>query len=165
MRRPAGDRPVGRERKEARSAMTTVKDILDVKGTRVWTIGPEAKVIEALKIMADKGVGALVVVEKDRVVGIVSERDYARKVALEHKTSNDTPVKDIMTAPVYCVHSDTTADECMALMTDRHIRHLPVCEKNKLAGVVSIGDIIKSIMTAQKITIENLQNYILGKYL
>ena len=144
--------------------MMNVKEILDAKGDKVWTIGPEAKVIDAFKIMAEKQVGALVVVEKDRVVGIISERDYARKVVLEGKTSKDTPVKDIMTSPVYGVRRESTAEECMALMTNKHIRHLPVCENDKLLGVVSIGDVVKSIMTQRKITIENLQNYIMGKY-
>ncbi len=144
--------------------MMTVKEILDAKGSAVWTIAPNAKVIDALKLMDDKGIGALVVVERNRVIGVISERDYARKVVLEGKTSKDTPVKDIMTSPVYGVRLETTAEECMALMTGKHIRHLPVCENEKLLGVVSIGDVVKSIMTEQKVTIENLQNYIMGKY-
>jgi CBS domain-containing protein len=144
--------------------MMTVKEILDAKGSAVWTIAPNAKVIDALKLMDDKGIGALVVVERDHVIGVISERDYARKVVLEGKTSKDTPVKDIMTSPVYGVRLETTAEECMALMTGKHIRHLPVCENEKLLGVVSIGDVVKSIMTEQKVTIENLQNYIMGKY-
>jgi CBS domain-containing protein len=155
--------PIGPKGKE-RFIMMTVKEILEAKGYKVWTIGPEAKVLDALKTMAEKQVGALVVVEKDRVIGVISERDYARKVVLEGKTSKDTPVKDIMTSPVYGVHLESTAEECMGLMTGKHIRHLPVCENDKLLGVVSIGDVVKSIMTEQKITIENLQNYIMGKY-
>lgn len=144
--------------------MMTVKEILDGKGRQVWTIAPGAKVLDALKVMADKQVGALVVLENDRVVGVLSERDYARKVVLEGKASKDTPVKDIMTSPVYGVRPETTAEECMGLMTGKHIRHLPVCEGERLVGVVSIGDVVKSIMTEQKVTIENLQNYIMGKY-
>src|SRR5512136_419669 len=145
--------------------MITVKDMLDQKGHKAWTITPEAKVLEALELMAKKGVGALVVVDKEEdVVGIISERDYARKIILMGRQSQDTPVKDIMTKEVYGVHFETTAEECMALMTDKHFRHLPVCKDGKLAGVVSIGDVVKAIMTDQKVTIENLENYIMGKY-
>jgi CBS domain-containing protein len=144
--------------------MITVKDILDRKGHTAWTIGPEAKVRDALELMAKKGLGALVIVEKDDIVGIMSERDYARKVILMGRQSQDTPVKDIMTAEVYGVHLETTAEECMALMTDKHIRHLPVCKEGKLAGVISIGDVVKAIIGQQKVTIENLENYIMGKY-
>ena len=145
--------------------MITVKDMLDQKGHNAWTIGPEAKVLEALELMAKKGLGALIVVDKgDEVVGILSERDYARKIILMGRHSQDTPVKDIMTKEVYGVHSETTADECMALMTDKHIRHLPVCKDGKLAGVISIGDVVKAVIGQQKVTIENLENYIMGKY-
>jgi CBS domain-containing protein len=97
-------------------------------------------------------------------VGIISERDYARKVILKGRRSQDTTVRDIMATPVYGVHLETTADECMALMTDKHIRHLPVCVDGKLAGVISIGDVVKSVIGEQKVTIENLENYIMGKY-
>ncbi len=145
--------------------MITVKDMLDRKGHEAWTIGPEAKVFEALELMATKGVGALIVVGKEgEVAGVISERDYARKVVLMGRWSQDTPVKDIMTKEVYGVRHETTAEECMALMTDKHFRHLPVCRDGKLAGVVSIGDVVKAIMTDQKVTIENLENYIMGKY-
>lgn len=144
--------------------MITVKDILSEKGTQVWTISPDAMVLDALKLMAAKGVGALVVFEKDDIAGIVSERDYARKVVLKGRQSLDTTVRDIMTKEVYGVHNDTTAEECMALMTDKHIRHLPVCKDGKLVGVISIGDVVKALMTQQKVTIENLENYIMGKY-
>ncbi len=145
--------------------MITVKDMLDQKGHKAWTIGPDAKVFEALELMAKKGIGALIVVDKDdEVIGILSERDYARKIILMGRQSQDTPVRDIMTREVYGVHMETTADECMALMTDKHFRHLPVCKDGKLAGVISIGDVVKAIMTEQKVTIENLENYIMGKY-
>jgi CBS domain-containing protein len=145
--------------------MITVKDMLDQKGHKAWTIGPDAKVFEALDLMAKKGIGALIIVDKDdEVIGILSERDYARKIILMGRQSQDTPVRDIMTREVYGVHMETTADECMALMTDKHFRHLPVCIDGKLAGVVSIGDVVKAIMTDQKVTIENLENYIMGKY-
>ena len=145
--------------------MITVKDMLDQKGHKAWTIAPDAKVLEALDLMAKKGIGALVVVDKDEeVVGILSERDYARKIILMGRMSQDTPVKDIMTKEVYGVHHETTAEECMALMTDKHFRHLPVCKDGKLAGIISIGDVVKAIITDQKVTIENLENYIMGKY-
>jgi CBS domain-containing protein len=144
--------------------MITVNQILGEKGRDIWTIAPEAKVFEALKLMAEKSVGALVVVEKGHVAGIISERDYARKIALMGRFSQETPVKDIMTTQIYVVHPDSTADECMALMTDRHIRHLPVMDKDQLAGVISIGDVVKSIISQQKLTIQQLENYIMGKY-
>jgi signal-transduction protein with cAMP-binding, CBS, and nucleotidyltransferase domain len=144
--------------------MITVKEILDQKGHTAWTISPETTVLEALELMSEKGVGALVVLEKEEVAGIMSERDYARKIILMGRQSQDTPVRDIMTKEVYGVHFETTADECMVLMTDKHIRHLPVCKDGKLAGIISIGDVVKAIMTQQKVTIENLENYIMGKY-
>lgn len=144
--------------------MITVKDILDQKGHKAWTISPEAKVLEALELMAKKGLGALVVVDKGEVVGIMSERDYARKITLMGRHSQDTPVQDIMTREVYGVHYETTAEECMALMTDKHIRHLPVCKDGDLVGVISIGDVVKALMSEQKVKIENLENYIMGKY-
>jgi CBS domain-containing protein len=143
--------------------MISVKSILDKKGRDAWTISPDAKVVDALRIMAEKNVGALVVLENDDIVGIISERDYARKIILKGLQSNDTPVRDIMSAQVYHVHPDTTAEQCMALISEKHIRHLPVINQGKLAGVVSIGDIVKSITTDQKITIENLENYIVDK--
>ncbi len=144
--------------------MISVKQILDEKGYSIWTIPPDAKVLDALKLMSEKGVGALIVFENDDVVGIMSERDYARKIALLGRHSYDTSVRDIMTTQLYGVHLDTTADECMALMTDKHIRHLPVCREGKLIGVISIGDVVKAIMDQQKVTIVNLENYIMGKY-
>lgn len=144
--------------------MITVRQILDQKGREVWTVSPRAKVFEALGLMADKGIGALVAVEDDRIAGIMSERDYARKVALMGRASQDTTVGEIMTSQVFVVRPDTTADECMALMTDKHIRHLPVMEGDRLAGVVSIGDVVKAVISEQKVTIANLENYIMGKY-
>ncbi len=144
--------------------MITVKDILDQKGHAAWTIGPGAKVYEALELMAREGLGALIVVEKDEIVGIISERDYARKIILMGRQSQDTPVREIMTKEVYGVRYETTAEECMALMTDKRIRHLPVCREGRLAGVVSIGDVVKAVITDQQVKIENLENYIMGKY-
>jgi len=145
--------------------MLTVKDVLDDKGRDLWTIAPEATVIDALKLMAEKSIGALVVMSGKKLVGIISERDYARKVILLGKSSIDTRVKDIMTASVYYVHPETLTQECMALMTKNRIRHLPVIQEGKLIGLISIGDIVKSIITQQKIAIDHLENYIMGKYL
>lgn len=144
--------------------MVTVKQMLEEKGRDVWTIGPDAKVFDALKLMAEKEVGALIVLEKGAVVGIVTERDYARKIVLMDKDSQDTPVKEIMTPQIYFVHPSSSSEECMALMTNMRIRHLPVIEKNKLVGIVSIGDIVKTIIGEQNIMIGQLQDYILGKY-
>jgi CBS domain-containing protein len=145
--------------------MITVKDMLDQKGHSAWTIGPDAKVFEALELMAKKGIGALIVVDdKEEVVGVLSERDYARKIILMGRASQDTRVSDIMTKEVYGVQSDATAQECMALMTEKRFRHLPVCKDGKLVGVISIGDVVKAIISEQKVTIENLENYIMGKY-
>jgi len=145
--------------------MITVKNILKEKGSQVWSIKPEAKVIEALKSMARREIGALVVTDKRGVVGIFSERDYARKIALKGKTSLDTSVRDIMTPEVYFVNADTTAEECMALMTRQRVRHLPVIQKRKLIGIISIGDVVKSIISEKEITIEHLKDYISGKYI
>jgi len=145
--------------------IVTVKDVLDEKGHSVWTISPEAKVIAALKLMAKKNVGALVVTYRNKLVGILTERDYARKVVLLGRTSPETPVKDIMTRGVYYVAPDTSAQECMAMMTKNRIRHLPVIDKEKLAGIISIGDIVRSVISQQKIALDHLENYIVGKYL
>jgi CBS domain-containing protein len=144
--------------------MVTVKDILERKDAGVWTVPAGDKVSDALQIMADKNVGALVVTEEERPVGMISERDYARKVALMGKSSLEVRVKDIMTCQVYGVQGATTAEECMALMTEKRIRHLPVLEAGRLVGLVSIGDIVRSLVAEQRGTIEKLQNYILGKY-
>lgn len=145
--------------------MTNVKDILAEKGSNVWTISPEAKVLDALKLMAEKDVGALAVTLQEDLVGILSERDYARKVMLHGKSSLDTQVKDIMTTRVFFVVPDATTQECMAVMTKNRIRHLPVVQDGKLVGIVSIGDIIKATIVQQKIAIDHLENYIMGKYL
>jgi CBS domain-containing protein len=145
--------------------MTTVKDVLAEKGSNVWTISPEAKVLDALKLMAEKNVGALAVTHQNGLVGIISERDYARKVALRGKSSLDTQVKDIMTSRVYYVAPDTTTQECMAVMAKNRIRHLPVVQDEKLVGIIPIGDIIKAVIVQQKIAIDHLENYIMGKYL
>jgi CBS domain-containing protein len=142
--------------------MSTVRNILDNKGSTVWCIGPQNTVFDALRLMAEKEVGALVVTDNDRVVGIISERDYARKVVLLGRTSPNTLVKEIMTSPVAYTRLDRPIHECMAIMTDKRIRHLPVIEENKLVGLISIGDLVKSIIADQKFMIEQLKRYIAG---
>jgi CBS domain-containing protein len=143
--------------------MNTVKDMLRVKGREVWSIGPDAPVYDALSMMADKGVGALLVLEGGRVVGIISERDYARKVDLKRKSSRQTPVRDIMTSEVVYVRPENTVEECMAVMTHKRIRHLPVMEDDILVGVISIGDVVKAIISEQQFVIEQLEHYISGR--
>jgi CBS domain-containing protein len=143
--------------------MITVQHILKIKGNHIWMIGPQVTVFDALKLMAEKEVGALLVVEGEKVVGIFSERDYARKVILKGQSSKDTPVSNIMTERVITVNPETSVDVCMGLMTDRHIRHLPVMEGNKLIGVISIGDVVKAIIAEQSNLIEHLENYIVGR--
>ncbi len=142
--------------------MKTVKDILKVKGHEVWVIEPDALIYDALVLMADKKVGALVVMEGTRVIGIISERDYARKVILMGGSSKSMRVKEIMTTRVVYARSEQTIEECMALMTGKHIRHLPVINEGRLVGVVSIGDLVKSIIDEQKFVIEQLERYISG---
>lgn len=142
--------------------MKTVKDILKVKGRDVWVIEPDASIYDALKLMADKKVGALVVMEGTRVTGIISERDYARKVILMGGSSKSMRIKEIMTTRVVYTQSEQTIEECMALMTEKHIRHLPVIDEGRLVGVVSIGDLVKSIIDEQKFVIEQLERYIGG---
>ena len=143
--------------------MIPVQQILQEKGGKVWTIEPQLSVFDALRLMAEKEIGALVVVEAGKIVGIFSERDYARKVILEGRSSKDTPVRKIMTERVITVDPNTTVEVCMGLMTDRHIRHLPVMEDNRLIGVISIGDVVKAIVSEQKSLIEHLENYIVGR--
>ena len=141
--------------------MLTVAHILQAKSAKnTYTISPDATVLEAISLMADKGIGALVVTQESLVVGIVSERDYARKVALMERSSYDTLVTDIMTSKVITVERRHSIDECLALMTDRHLRHLPVVEDNQLIGLVSIGDLVKGVIEQQQQLIEQLQNYI-----
>jgi CBS domain-containing protein len=142
--------------------MQTVEELLKSKGSEVWAVGPEATVYEALEIMADKEVGALVVVKEGSLVGIFSERDYARKVILRGKSSKDTPVADLMTREIICASPKSTVTECMALMTVRKARHLPVVEDGRLRGVISIGDIVSEIISNQNFTIQEMQRYILA---
>lgn len=139
-----------------------VKEILKDKGSTVWTIDPDATAFHALEIMADKNVGALVVTKDDKLVGIFSERDYARKVTLRGKLSKDIKVSEIMTGQVFVVSSKNTCEECMALFTKRHIRHLPVVEDGVILGLVSIGDVVNKIIAEQKIALTDLENYISG---
>ena len=140
--------------------MTTTGDILRRKGSDVWSISPDASILEAIREMANKQVGALVVMEADKIVGIITERDYARKVALEGRSSRESKVRDIMSTRVLCARPEQTVEECMALMSDKRARHLPVVDHKKVIGLVSIGDLVKSIITEQQHEIENLQYYI-----
>ena len=142
--------------------MKTVRDILKVKGTDVWCVEPDATVFDALQRMAEKEVGALVVMEGTQVVGLISERDYARKIILHGRASPTTLVKEIMTSQVVYTHIDQSIEECMALVTEKRIRHLPVMAEGKLVGVVSIGDLVKSIISDQQFIIEQLVRYISG---
>ena len=140
--------------------MKTVQQILEAKAHKVLFIEPDRSVFEALTLMAEKDVGALVVLDDGQLVGIVSERDYARKIILLGKSSRDTPVRDVMTTKVVCVGGLQTVDQCMALMTDKRIRHLPVLESNKVVGVISIGDVVKEVIADQQFQIHQLEQYI-----
>lgn len=142
--------------------MKTVRDILDVKGHNVWRVPFEATVFDALQLMAEKEVGALVVVDGPKPVGIISERDYARKIILLGRASPTTLVREIMTSHIVYTHPDQPIEECMAIITDKRIRHLPVMEEGKLIGIISIGDLVKTIIAEQKFTIEQLERYITG---
>ncbi len=141
----------------------TVGSILRHKGQEVWSVGPDDSVFQAISLMADKGVGALLVVADDALIGIISERDYARKVVLKGKSSKATPVRDIMTSPVFSVGVDHTVDDCMRIVTAKRIRHLPVMQGDKVLGVVSIGDLVQKIISTQGETIQYLQEYIVGR--
>jgi CBS domain-containing protein len=141
-----------------------VRSVLERKGSVVWSISPQASVFEAVQLMAEKDIGALAVLEGRRVVGIFSERDYARKIILEGKSSKHTSVHEVMTHPVISVDPEDTVDECMHLMTDHRVRHLPVISGGELAGMVSIGDLVNWIISAQAETIGHLHSYIAGSY-
>jgi len=142
----------------------TVRDVLKRKGQDVWSITPDTMVYRAIEIMADKRIGALLVIADEKLVGIVSERDYARKVVLKGRSSKETPVAEIMTSPVISVQPQHAVDECMRIVTDNRIRHLPVVENEKVIGIVSIGDLVNWIISAQHQTIQQLQDYITGNY-
>ena len=144
--------------------MKTAADILRSKSDRaVHTIAASASVFDAVGRMAEKNVGALVVLENDRVVGIVSERDYARKIVLMARSSKDTPVRDIMSSPVLFVRPEQTSEVCMALMTENRLRHLPIMDSDRLVGLISIGDLVKDIISEQQFVIEQLEHYISGQ--
>jgi CBS domain-containing protein len=142
--------------------MRQVRHLLEDKGDAVYSIAPEAPVLDAIRMMAERGVGALLVLRGDALAGIVTERDYARKVALAGRSSKDARVADIMTTQVLCVGPRQTTQECMALMTNHRLRHLPVLDEDKLIGLVSIGDLVKDIISEQQFIIEQLEHYIAG---
>jgi len=140
--------------------MQTVHDILKKKGSEICSVSPDTSVYDALKLMAEKNIGAVLVMQAGRPVGILSERDYARQVILKGKASKDTPVREIMTARVIFVRPEQSVEDCMALMTDKHIRHLPVLEGETLLGILSIGDVVKAVISEKQFRIEQLENYI-----
>lgn len=145
--------------------MKSVDEILGSKGREVSVVSPDTTVLDTIRLMAEKRIGAVVVVEAERVVGIFSERDYARRIILEGRSSKETPVSEIMTSQVHCVAPSTRTSECMALMTEKRVRHLPVVDGERLVGIISIGDVVKSIIAEQEIEIGHLQDYIQGKYM
>jgi len=142
--------------------MANVQQLLNGKSNQVWTTDPDDTVFDAIRMMADKDVGALVVIEDGKPVGIFTERDYARKVVLEDRQSETTPVRDVMSTRIVCASPEQTIEECMAVMTDKRVRHLPVLDNGKLVGIVSIGDLVKSRIADQEFLIEQLAHYIHG---
>jgi len=147
--------------------MQTVKEIMKIKSKNVWSVSPKATVFEALKVMGEKEIGALMVIDDNgKVVGIISERDYARKIILKGRTSRETPVEDIMTpmSSMYTVKLDNTVEDCMVIITGKRIRHLPVFDGEKFLGLISIGDVVKGKISEQEKLIEQLSDYIAGKY-
>ncbi len=142
--------------------MTFVSQLLSAKGTDVWSVKPECTVFAALVLMAEKEVGALLVLDGESLVGVFSERDYARKVILRDKSSRDTPVSEVMSAPVIVVRPDQSIEECMSLMTEKRTRHLPVLDNGKLTGLISIGDVVKAVISDREAVIDQLESYITG---
>lgn len=140
-----------------------VFQILNRKSTAIWSVPPDATVYQAIDLMAQKGIGAVLVLTEGRLVGIVSERDYARKVVLRGRNSKETAVREIMSSPVFTISAELRTDECMRLVTERRIRHLPVTERDQVIGIVTIGDLVKSIISEQAETIEQLTSYIQGR--
>ncbi len=147
--------------------MKTVNEMLKQKSKEIWSVSPKSMVFDALKLMSDKEIGSLMVIEESgKVAGIITERDYARKVILKGKSSAETPVEEIMTSKedMYTVKPETTVEDCMVLMTGKHVRHLPVFDREKFVGIVTIGDVVKDRIAEQESLIEHLSNYIAGKY-
>ncbi len=140
--------------------MKTVQQLLESKRYSVVSVAPSSTVLDALQVMADKEIGAVIVIDDGHLVGIFSERDYARKVVLQNKSSKDTPVREIMTEKVVCVRPEQTIEDCMGLMTDKRIRHLPVLEHKKVIGVISIGDVVKEMLSEKELIIKQLESYI-----
>jgi CBS domain-containing protein len=141
---------------------TTVAQILSQKGSQIFSVAPDTPVLDALGLLAEKNIGALLVLDAGNLVGIFSERDYARKIALQNRSSSKTPVRAIMSERVVCVRPNETAEECMALMSDKHIRHLPVLGDGSPIGIISIGDVVKAVIAEQDFAIHQLENYIAG---
>jgi CBS domain-containing protein len=145
-----------------RTPVTTVRQLLDQKGRKVWSISPDATVFDAVAKMAEEDIGSLIVMDGDEIVGMITERHYARNVVLKGKTSPATPIRDIMERHVVVAQPEQSIEQCMAIMTEKHIRHLPVVEGEKLIGIISIGDLVKSIIGDQQFTIGQLEHYIHG---
>jgi len=143
--------------------MAIVRDLLKIKGDQVWSASPDTSVKAALQLMSEKNVGALVVLEGGKIVGIFSERDFARHMVSVEKLSDTMLVKHMMTQPVFYAHPDQTVDECMAVMTVKHFRHLPVLENDRLIGLISIGDVVRQLISEKETTIKGLEDYILGR--
>jgi CBS domain-containing protein len=144
--------------------MELIKNLIKEKGNEIWSIEPSASVFDAVKLMSDKGIGALMVMQGNKLEGVISERDYARKVILKNRLSRETSVEEIMTTRVVYAHPEQNVEECMVLMTEKHIRHLPIMVEEKLLAVVSIGDLVKSIIAQQQLTIKQLEQYVSGDW-
>lgn len=142
--------------------MLEIKDVLQSKSSAIWSVEPNDTAYSAIELMADKNIGALIVMDGEIVVGIFSERDYVRKVVLKEKSSRNTPVKELMTTNLYCINSDKKVEECMALMTKARIRHMPVYKNKIFAGIVTFGDIVNAVIVDQKVKIQDLETYIKG---
>ncbi len=143
--------------------MLKVMDVLKTKASNIWSVASQDTTYHALEMMASKDIGALLVIDKGQLAGVFSERDYARKVILKGKSSKEVTVGELMTTPVFFISPEKSIEECMALMTEKRIRHMPVIDAGKIIGVVSIGDLVNVIITAQKVTIQDLENYVTGK--
>ena len=144
--------------------MTTIAQLLNAKGNQIWSVEPKATIFEALEVMSEKEIGALLVMEDGKLTGIFSERDYARKVILKGKSSKETPVGELMTKKVFYIDPQKTINDCMAMMTAKRIRHVPVIEDNQVMGIVTIGDVVNQIISEQEVTINHLENYITGSH-